>query len=163
MAIEIERKFLVTSDDWRQSAGTGSIVQQGYLCDGSNVVVRVRTMAGKHAFLTIKSAAADTQRLEFEYEIPMSDAHELLRNGVGSLIEKTRYVILEKHHKWEVDVFSGANLGLVIAEIELATADQVFDRPTWLGREVTGDPKYYNSRLAQEPYSKWDEASADDP
>jgi adenylate cyclase len=153
MGKEIERKFLVTGDAWRQ--GTGTRVRQGYISSDARHSVRVRaTPAG--AFLTVKGASRGATRSEFEYEIPLEDAEELLESiCVKPLIEKVRYRIAHRGLTWEVDEFLGENRGLVIAEIELEREDEEFDRPDWIGEEVTGDPRYYNVNLVANPYSAW--------
>lgn len=153
MGKEIERKFLVTGDAWRR--GEGIRVRQGYISRGEGHTVRVRsTSVG--AYLTVKGARQGVTRSEFEYEIPLDDAEELLDSVcVKPLIEKTRYVIPFRGLTWEVDEFFGENQGLVIAEVELEREDQEFDKPDWVGDEVTGDPRYYNANLVANPYSKW--------
>lgn len=155
MAIEIERKFLVATDGWLKKAAPSSRIQQGYLCDLGPLSIRVRTSPGGQAFLTIKTAEAGCERFEFEYAISASDAQQLLRYRSGSLIEKTRHIVFDSHNRWEIDVFSGENDGLVIAELELSAADQPFDRPSWLGAEVTNDVRYYNANLAKHPFATW--------
>ncbi len=154
MAKEIERKFLVKDDSWRQ-AGGGTLYRQGYICGGSDRVVRVR-MCGNHAFLTIKRRVTQLARQEFEYKIPLADAEELLNTCCsGAIIEKTRYNIEYAGHLWEIDEFAGANQGLVIAEIELRTENQQFARPAWVGKEVSDDPRYFNANLVKNPFSAW--------
>jgi CYTH domain-containing protein len=152
MAFEIERKFLVVGDDWRQ--GSGTLLAQGYLNRDRDRTVRVR-IAGDEAFLTIKGANAGATRAEFEYAIPPADARELLALSDGPIVQKRRRVIAHEGFNWEVDEFLGDNAGLVVAEIELQTEDQDFAKPDWVGREVTGDPRYYNSSLASHPYRLW--------
>lgn len=152
MAIEIERKFLVVGTDWRQGAGT--VFSQGYLNRDKARTVRVR-IAGAQGFLTIKGVNQGATRAEFEYEIPLADAEQLLALCEGPVIQKVRRVLVHAGSTWEVDEFQGLNAGLVVAEIELASEDQVFERPAWLGREVTDDARYYNSNLATTPFSAW--------
>ena len=152
MATEIERKFLVQGTQWRND--TGVRFSQGYLNRDKERTVRVR-LAGRKAFLTIKGVTRGPSRTEFEYEIPMEDAEQLLKLCDGPIIEKTRYRIVHQGSTWEVDEFLGENAGLVIAEIELTSEDQPFSRPPWLGEEVTHDRRYYNSNLAGHPYSQW--------
>lgn len=149
MPLEIERKFLVRSDDWRTAADAGTRYHQGYLCADKTVSVRVR-LAGERAFLTIKGAGPGISRTEFEYPIPAGDAAEILDDlcPAGS-VEKTRHLLPHGAHTWEIDVFSGRHAGLVVAEIELSSEDEPFDRPPWLGKEVTGNPRYLNSTLAK--------------
>jgi CYTH domain-containing protein len=151
---EIERKFLVTGTEWRQ---TKSIcIQQGYLCRGNGKTVRIR-LAGEKAFLTIKGSREGITRAEFEYEIPFGEGEELLTLCDDAIIEKKRHVVKYKGFKWEVDEFQGENEGLVVAEIELDKEDQQFERPGWVGQEVTGDTRYYNANLVSNPYCTWSE------
>lgn len=155
MALEIERKFLVKSNTWKASADAGTRFSQGYLCDSGPGSVRVR-VEGDRANINIKSATISMQRHEFEYEIPLQDAEEMLaRICIRPIIEKTRYLIETGIHTWEVDVFHGDNAGLVVAEIELTHADQEFIRPEWLGEEVTDDHRYYNVCLVKHPFKDW--------
>lgn len=154
MATEIERKFLVTNDDWRQSA-TPLACRQGYLAVGPPASVRVRVMGGK-AMLNIKQSTLEIARAEFEYAIPAEDAHAMLDTLCeGRLVEKTRHHLTHAGKLWEIDEFHGANQGLIVAEIELQTIDQPFDPPPWLGREVSGDPRYLNSSLSLNPFTTW--------
>ena len=153
MGIEIERKYLVQDDSWKDGGGEGQLCRQGYLCSGEGKTVRVRII-GNAAFLTIKGPANGFSRSEFEYGIPVADAESML-SLCGNLVEKTRYFITHAGMLWELDVFSGANDGLVMAEIELDSETQPFDRPGWAGEEVTGDPRYYNAYLARHPFSAW--------
>jgi adenylate cyclase len=152
MATEIERKFIVEGTSWRQ--GTGVRFSQCYLNRDKERTVRVR-IAGDKAFLTVKSLTRGASRAEFEYEIPVADAEQLLELSDGPVIEKNRYRIVHDGSTWEVDEFLGDNAGLVVAEIELTSEDQPFSRPPWLGREVTHDSRYFNSNLAGYPYSQW--------
>jgi CYTH domain-containing protein len=152
MAMEIERKFLVQGTPWREADGTK--LSQGYLNPDKERTVRVR-LAGEKAYLTIKGVTRGATRTEFEYEIPVADAEQLLKLSEGAVIEKRRHVIVHDGSKWEVDEFLGLNAGLVMAEIELQAEDQPFSRPSWLGREVTDDSRYYNSSLSSHPYSTW--------
>ena len=155
MASEIERKFLVTGQDWRSGDATG--YRQGYLSLDKERSVRVRVTA-EAAQLTVKGVTEGATRKEFEYEIPLDDAREMLATlCLRPLIEKRRYRIRYGGLVWEVDEFYGDNAGLVVAEVELEHEDQRFDRPAWLGQEVTGDPRYYNANLVQHPYSTWQE------
>jgi adenylate cyclase len=157
MATEIERKFLVTGDTWRQHAGAAIAMRQGYIPGGDKASVRVR-IAGTEAWLNIKSATLGITRSEFEYPIPVSDAEELLVSLCDRpLIEKVRYHVRHGDHVWEVDVFSGDNDGLIVAEIELTDQHEVFQRPDWLGDEVSDDPRYYNVCLVTHPYRDWDD------
>jgi CYTH domain-containing protein len=152
MATEIERKFLVTGTDWRQSNPVR--FSQGYLNRDRERTVRVR-LAGDHAFLTIKGLTTGISRAEFEYAIPVADAKQLLALCQGPFIEKARHVVVHNGTTWEVDEFFGENSGLVVAEVELDYEHQSFERPTWLGQEVTEDARYFNSNLASNPYSTW--------
>jgi adenylate cyclase len=170
MPLEIERKFLVTGDAWRQSARAVIPMAQGYLNDLATVdsgamrtSVRVR-IAGEDAFLNLKSRELGHTRQEFDYPIPVSDARDLLALCVGGVLDKRRYLIEHAGHTWEVDEFLGDNAGLVVAEIELDSADEAFERPDWTGVEVTDTPRYYNLALASRPYSQWsgDERAASD-
>ncbi|HEY2399446.1 MAG TPA: CYTH domain-containing protein [Steroidobacteraceae bacterium] len=157
MASEIERKFLVQGDGWR--AGARQRLCQCYLNRDKERTVRVR-IAGDQAFLTIKGVTRGATRAEFEYAIPMQDAEQLLELSDGPILEKNRYVLVHEGSRWEVDEFLGDNAGLVIAEIELESEDQPFSRPPWLGQEVTGDSRYYNSNLAGHPYGEWRNGTA---
>lgn len=153
MAIEIERKFLVENDSWKEEAGEGQVCKQGYLCSGNGKTVRVRIMGNK-AFLTIKGPTNGISRSEFEYEIPPVEAQGML-DLCGNPVEKTRYFIQHAGMQWELDVFAGANEGLVMAEIELDAEDQNIDLPEWAGEEVSGDTRFYNAYLAEYPFSTW--------
>jgi adenylate cyclase len=153
MGQEIERKFLVTGDGWREGA-EGTLYRQGYLAKDADRTVRVR-VAGAKAYLTIKGRSKGASRAEYEYEIPMQDAEELLDLCEGPLVEKTRHKIQHAGHTWEVDVFHGDNEGLVMAEVELEREDAHVEMPGWAGKEVSGDPRYYNSSLSQKPYKTW--------
>jgi len=154
MASEIERKFLVVDRSWEEAA-VGVRYRQGYIATEGLTVVRVRTM-GQRAALTIKGPASGIARDEYEYDIPLADADAMLNDLCKRpLIEKARYKLPVGAHVWEVDVFEGDNAGLIVAEIELAAEDEPFDRPVWLGEEVTGDARYYNANLVDHPYSNW--------
>ncbi len=158
MGYEIERKFLVADPAWRQAAGPGEAMRQGYLAGGTWGSVRVR-LAGDEAQLNIKGATVGAVRREFEYPIPAADATLLLDELCrGPLIEKTRYHVHHAGHLWEIDVFAGDNAGLVVAEIELANAEEAFATPAWLGAEVTDDPRYYNVSLVEHPFCRWSDA-----
>jgi adenylate cyclase len=154
MGVEIERKFLLASDGWK-GLGQPTLMRQGYLVADPVRTVRVR-IEGERAVITIKSKSTGASRGEWEYEIPVPDAAELLdRLCEQPLVEKVRHRIDHAGHTWEVDEFQGENAGLVVAEVELGSEDEAFDKPDWIGREVTGDPRYYNSSLVRLPYSKW--------
>ena len=156
MALEIERKFLMKDDSWRGLAN-GRHYRQGYLNQDHVATVRIRTI-GEEGYLTIKGPTAHGSRLEYEYSIPVADALEMLEKlSASPIVEKLRHAIPYKGFVWEVDEFLGENEGLVFAEIELEYADQHFPRPPWIGREVTDDPRFYNSNLARHPYSCWQE------
>ena len=153
MAKEIERKFLVRSDEWR-SLAEPTRYRQGYLSSVKERVVRVRTI-GDRGFLTIKGITKDVSRLEFEYDVPLDDAGALLELCEEPIIEKDRSKISVGDLVWEVDEFFGDNAGLIVAEVELEDADQAFDKPAWVGEEVSGDPRYFNSNLIKKPYTSW--------
>lgn len=148
MALEIERKFLVIGESWRRDASASLALRQAYLARTERLSARVRVIDEREAFLAIKSSGAGAVRSEYEYAIPVSDALELIELRQGEVIAKTRHIVENAGARWEIDVFEGALSGLVIAEIELAGTDAAFERPDWLGREVTGDPAYYNAALA---------------
>lgn len=154
MAQEIERKFLVVGDEWKRGV-TGVAYRQGYLSTVKERTVRVRTVGDK-GFLTIKGVTVGVSRSEFEYAIPTEDANALLNDLCERpLIEKTRYKIPHGGLTWEVDEFFGENQGLVVAEVELSDEHQQIDRPSWIGQEVSGDPRYFNSNLIKTPYTRW--------
>ena len=154
MGQEIERKFLLANDGWRENA-TGTVFRQGYLSTDPDRNVRVR-IKGEKAFLTIKGRTEGVSRLEFEYEIPLDEAQDLLDTLCHKpLIEKTRYKVHIDGLVWEIDEFEGENRGLILAEVELESEDQAFERPSWLGREVSDDTRYYNSNLVANPFSRW--------
>ncbi|MDY6979160.1 MAG: CYTH domain-containing protein [Pseudomonadota bacterium] len=155
MAVEIERKFLVNSERWREQADAGQQLAQGYLIGAREASVRVR-IEGERANLNIKSATMGIYRQEYEYPIPLADAREMLDTLCEKpVIEKTRYHVEHAGHTWEVDVFEGENAGLVVAEIELASESEPFEQPDWLGEEVSADPRYYNVSLVKHPYKAW--------
>jgi adenylate cyclase len=154
MGQEIERKFLLAGDGWHGLA-EGIEYRQGYLCANKERSVRIR-IAGNQGFLTIKGATVGAVRSEYEYEIPLADARSMLESLCPQpQIEKKRYTIPYRGFTWEIDEFFGLNAGLIVAEIELETEDQTFDRPEWIGKEVTGDPRYYNAALCDAPFSTW--------
>lgn len=163
MGIEIERKFLLASDDWRAKVHESAAMAQGYLNDicmldsgAMQASVRVR-IEGEAAYLNIKSRELGTTRQEFEYPIPVDEATALLTLCVGGRIEKIRHHVTHAGHRWEIDEFFGDNAGLVVAEIELESEGEAFARPEWLGVEATHAPRYYNLALASRPYSQWRE------
>jgi adenylate cyclase len=151
VADEIERKFLVRGDGWREAADRGCVIEQAYLAMTDAVSVRIRIRDAATATLTIKSRAVALRRQEYEFPIPVEKAGALMTLRTGSLIEKMRYKVPCVGLVWEIDVFQGANAGLVIAEIELEHEVQTFERPAWLGEEVTGVKRYYNASLALIP------------
>lgn len=154
MGIEIERKFLLAGDGWR-GLGTPTLMRQGYLVADAVRTVRVR-IEGERAVITVKGKSTGASRGEWEYDIPVPDAAELLDGLCDQpLVEKVRHRIEHAGHVWEVDEFLGLNAGLVVAEIELGAEDEAFDKPDWIGREVTGDKRYYNSSLIRHPYFEW--------
>ena len=154
MGKEIERKYLVKGEAWRVLA-EGAYYRQGYLNSDKERTVRVRS-TGDKAYITVKGLTVGATRSEYEYEIPVADGNAMLDAlAERPIIEKKRYKIPHRGVTIEVDEFLGENAGLVVAEVELKSADQVFDAPAWLGEEVTGDPKYYNVNLIRHPYSKW--------
>ena len=152
MGVEIERKFRV-ADTFRPT-GIGIEMTQGYLSRDPNKTVRIRT-AGIQGFLTIKGKTEGARRLAYEYEIPLAEAQELLALCDETLVEKMRDVENYAGHAWEVDVFHGANAGLIVAEIELASETEAFALPPWIGAEVTGLKRYYNAALIAHPYGVW--------
>ena len=154
MPVEIERKFLVTGDAWRQQA-VGRQYRQGYLSCDPERSVRIR-LAGEEAWLTIKGISRGAARVEYEYRIPVDEAREMLdKLCLQPLIEKTRYEVEYSGLTWEVDEFFGDNAGLLIAEVELESEDQSIELPDWVGEDVTHDTRYYNASLIANPYSQW--------
>jgi adenylate cyclase len=154
MGMEIERKFLLVNDDWRQSGIKGLHLSQGYLNEEGNTV-RVRTADDK-GYLTIKSKTKGISRMEFEYEIPLGDAMQLLTLSQTPVVEKYRYRIPFEGHLWEVDEFCGDNSGLVVAEVELKSEEEPYVKPAWIGEEVSADKRYRNTNLAKRPYKEWE-------
>ena len=156
MGQEIERKFLVVGDDWRQ-ADQGELMCQGYIPTQDARTVRVRRV-GDRAYLTLKGPSVGLVRPEFEYSIPVADAQAILATLCQPpLIEKTRYRLPLEDIVWEIDEFLGENQGLIVAEVELASADQVISLPAWIGAEVSYDPRYQNSNLARHPFRSWND------
>ena len=154
MAIEIERKFLVKDMSWQTGVG-GRVLLQGYICSEGHTVVRAR-VSSEQAWLTIKGPTTGCSRAEFEFEIPVTEASSLLKElAKDRMVRKTRYRINHGAHVWEVDVFAGKNAPLLLAEIELGSESEAFEKPPWVGLEVSDDPRYYNSYLAEHPYSTW--------
>jgi adenylate cyclase len=155
MGFEIERKFLVRGGEWQQIATKCTEIRQAYLSVDGKSSVRVRISDNRTATLTVKSRPAELRRLELEYPIPTLEAEALIVLRQGSIVEKVRYLLPWNDVAWEIDVFSGENLGLVLAEIELRSEQQPIELPPWIGKEVTGQQKYYNGFLAQRPFSSW--------
>jgi CYTH domain-containing protein len=156
--LEIERKFLVAGDDYKRQAYSSSRIQQGYICSGHGRTVRVRIRDAR-GYLTIKGPAigGGFSHYEFEKEITLTEAEELMKLCEPGLIDKTRYLVKSGQHIFEVDEFYGENAGLVIAEVELGSEDEPYKKPDFIGKEVTGDKRYNNSHLRKEPFSKWGE------
>jgi adenylate cyclase len=164
MALEIERKFLVKNEAWRSQAVRAQRMVQGYLIDaslvqsqtGTRCSLRVR-IGGDQAWLNIKSANLGVERIEYDYPIPVADAERMLADFCNGIVEKVRHYVPHAGLTFEVDEFFGDSAGLVVAEVELQSADQAIDKPAWLGREVTEHLRYYNLNLLQHPYSRWSE------
>jgi CYTH domain-containing protein len=155
MGKEIERKYLIDLEKWEKvEKPVGELYRQGYLLTDPDKTIRVR-LAGANGFLTIKGRSAGATRSEYEYEIPFSDATELLDSFSISALSKIRYKIPFNNKVWEVDEFLGDNAGLIIAEIELESEEEQFERPEWVDKEVTGEERYYNSNLTIKPYKSW--------
>ena len=156
MALEIERKFLVLDDSYKHEAFSKSHIQQGYICSERGRTVRIR-IRNERAYITIKGPSLNggLSRYEFEQEIPLDDAHKLLTLCDPGIIDKTRWLVKAGKHTFEVDEFAGENEGLTVAEVELASEDEAFEKPAFIGQEVTGDRRYYNSQLRRNPYCRW--------
>lgn len=155
MAVEIERKFLLVDETWRWEVSRHRKMEQGYLgAPGGKASIRVR-LQDKRALINIKSAVVGAVRSEYEYEIPIEEGRELFENLCIGRVEKTRHYIDRDGLTWEIDEFHGDNDGLVVAEVELANVQQEIIRPSWLGREVTEEPKYYNHNLSLKPFRAW--------
>jgi adenylate cyclase len=164
MGIEIERKFLLASDAWRAEVSRSQRLVQGYLVSAAAVTsgaarssVRVR-IGGDQAWLNIKSSNLGVARQEYEYEVPLADAEAMLARLCDGVVEKIRHYVAHANHEFEIDEFFGANDGLVVAELELDSVDEAYERPAWLGQEVSGLPRYYNLNLIAHPYSAWNAA-----
>jgi adenylate cyclase len=160
MSFEIERKFLVRGNEWEKLATCRTSLRQAYLACNGKASIRIRIKDDGAATLTVKSRPADLRRLELEYDIPVLEAQALMKLRQGSIIEKVRHIIPCGDLAWEVDVFSGDNYGLVIAEIELRDEHQHVELPPWIGAEITGQPQYYNSSLVQRPFCSWSRQEA---
>lgn len=155
MGVEIERKFLIKGE-YKSLATSSSHIVQGYICRDSGRTVRIR-IRDRKAYITIKGPALDgISRFEWEKEIEMADAEELILLSIGPVIDKTRYLVPFEGHTFEVDEFHGDNEGLTVAEVELSDPDEPFGKPSWLGEEVTGQKRYYNSCLTRSPFNTWD-------
>jgi CYTH domain-containing protein len=156
MALEIERKFLVLDDSYKHEAFSKSHIQQGYICSERGRTVRIR-IRNERAYITIKGPSLNggLSRYEFEQEIPLDDARKLLTLCDPGIIDKTRWLVKSGRHTFEVDEFAGDNAGLTVAEVELASEDEAFEKPAFIGQEVTGDRRYYNSQLRCNPYRNW--------
>lgn len=156
MGVEIERKFLVKNNAWMPHTKDARALVQGYFETAANIAIRVRVDGNSKAYLTLKGGHSGISRAEFEYEIPTSDARELLSTFCGTrIVKKTRHLVVHNGHTWEIDVFEGENSGLVVAEIELTSQAETFDLPAWVGTDVSHDKRYTNAHLAKHPYSTW--------
>lgn len=157
MATEIERKFLLKDNTWRNSVARSEKIIQGYLANTGKSSIRIR-ISGDHANLNLKSMTIGVTRSEYDYLIPLQDAEYMLKTlCIGPVIEKIRHYVEYQGHTWEIDEFSGENRGLIVAEIELEDPHEKFAEPGWLGLEVSDDPRYYNICLAEHPFSSWDD------
>lgn len=155
MIIEIEHKYLVHHELWKQIVPGKTVpIRQAYLSKDPEKTVRIR-VAGEKGFITIKGKSVGASRPEYEYEIPLEEANELIDKFCNNLIEKTRHYVLHENKTWEVDVFEGLNAGLIVAEIELLSEDEVYEKPHWVDRDVTTDKRYANSNLTVNPFSTW--------
>ncbi len=162
MGTEIERKFLVKGTQWHDDAISDANIRQGFVSTDPERIVRLRLTNGR-ALLTIKGRATGVRRSEYEYEIPLTDAEEMLEDVCHhGLIEKTRYRVPHAGNTWEVDVFYGDNAGLLLAEIELRDESDAISLPAWVGPEVTDDRRYFNAYLAEHPYSEWSQSAYPD-
>ncbi len=160
MGVEIERKFLVQDDSWRNRAASRAHIRQAYLSCEGNASIRVRIKDYRSAALTIKSRATKLRRLELEYPIPVADAEALMALRCGAIVEKMRHVVPCAGATFEVDVFAGENAGLIVAEVELPHEDSRLELPPWIGVEVTGRAEYYNSSLAARPFCQWGDGAS---
>jgi adenylate cyclase len=155
MATEIEHKYLVNTDIWKNIIPDKSVeIRQAYLQTDPEKTIRIRTK-GKSGFITIKGKTVGASRLEFEYEIPIADANELINKFCSNLIEKTRHIVIHDNKTWEVDEFKGLNEGLIVAEIELTSEDEKYLIPNWVDKNVTDDLRYANSNLTIKPFKTW--------
>lgn len=155
MPVEIERKFLLSSDKWRDEVIRCSRIRQGYMGTVDKASVRIRVQ-GEKANINIKSATLGMRRMEYEYEIPLNEAEEMLDQLCNQpQIDKTRFIVKRGKHVWEIDEFYGDNQGLIVAEVELDSEDEKITKPDWIGDEVTADPRYYNVSLIKHPFNQW--------
>ncbi|RDH86023.1 MAG: adenylate cyclase [endosymbiont of Galathealinum brachiosum] len=155
MPIEIERKFLLVNTDWREQVTSSYRIRQGYMGEIDKASVRIRVQGDK-ANINIKSATLSMRRMEYEYEIPLIEAQEMLDQLCKQpQVDKTRFIVEQGKFKWEIDEFYGENEGLLVAEIELDDENETFDKPDWVGEEVTEDPRYYNVNLIKHPFKNW--------
>ena len=150
MGVEIERKFLLGNDSWRSAVTGSQTIRQGYLAQGEGASVRIRLVDARTALLTVKSVELKRTRSEWEYAVPLADGEELIALCGQQVIEKHRHIVVHRGNAFEVDVFAGALAGLVVVELELEDETAKFERPSWLGEEVTDDPRYRNSALARD-------------
>lgn len=155
MPIEIERKFLLANNDWRDQVDYSHRIRQGYMGEMDKASVRIR-IQGDKANINIKSATLEIRRMEYEYEIPLTEAEEMLDQLCKQpQVDKTRHIVEQGKHKWEIDEFYGDNEGLIVAEIELSDEAEAFEKPDWIGEEVTEDARYYNVNLIKHPFKRW--------
>lgn len=154
MALEIERKFKVRNGSWKSSVAESVLMFQGYMCSDVHRAVRVRA-AGDRAWLSVKSAISHLKRAEYEYEIPLADARELLKLCPRPPLEKVRHKLTHAGREWVIDEYRGENSGLVVAEIELEREDEAFAKPPWAGEDISADPRYLSACLYENPFSKW--------
>lgn len=155
MATEIERKFLILNQDWQEYTSIELHIVQAYLATNEFSSTRIR-IQGDKANINIKSATLGIERTEFEYPIPVDDAQLMIDDlCIKPVISKIRYIVNHMQHTWEIDVFSGDNEGLIVAEIELSSPDEIFEKPSWLGEEVSHEKRYYNACLINHPYKDW--------
>lgn len=155
MSLEIERKFLLGNDHWRAAVSGRTLLRQGYLANTARASVRVR-LAGDAGWLSVKAMTPGRARAEYEVPVAPADARAMLDELCeGPIIEKWRHIVVHAGHRWEIDEFLGDNAGLIVAELELDSEGEEFERPEWLGAEVTHEQRYYNFRLAQEPFARW--------
>ena len=155
MPLEIEKKFRILNDSWRQSVVGVRHIRQAYLARNDRLSLRIRVISGASALLTMKTVGSGPTRHEYEYPIPLQDAEELIELRQGAIITKTRHLVPQGGLTWEVDVFGGENAGLSIAEIELPDVHHAFERPDWIGEDVTHDRRFYNAELTRNPFAAW--------